>query len=543
MSEAVSPQATPPNNTVGKSILAARRMLQIGGISPRTAVSVYNRPHSGARIAVISGKSSKPTPAAAYTTVPVQTGDRYKIAVTPSQCDLTNPFPSPASAHSPSSRAASPSVTRTVAMLSSRDEGEDSAAVTLSSDETDDDCHRTSVTKHPQDCDQYSPLYGGYAAYRRICFSKTGNEIVLAVSELGDRVAAFFSKEQVASYRMSNGAWSNARLPTDIVSEILVQSTEDAQQYAADMIGISAGVAAAAINVTSTGAVFGVLAATASAANPAASRYFALFCGSVNVDACFENSERFSKSSLSDDTFIFAQTAEAEKEFNDGCPSALFSRAYAVIPIVHIETIEDDVSSGKRDVMTAVHNSTSVVSHAHVVNSLVRMQSNVSNTCESVKNHIVRMRGLFAECLTAKNKKSAAIAKSVLESSEPCQESMHKLAEMASVTSCIEEVVGATWSNVETIVSGAENIAAKAVADVYVAARVNFAPRPYESGAGFSRAVRWGYPQVLDGIDYSGDDKSVIDALESASELPGIPLSLREAFVNALNARKRRISV
>lgn len=472
-----SPQAV-VDNTASKSILAARRALQKSGMSPRSTIVVHGNPPSGRRVKV------KPTAAASHTVMPVSVDGKYKIGA------IVDDLPPVTTSSPATSRAASPSVTRTAAMLSSCD-----ANSTVSS-ESDVSCE--AVEHHNF----------GVAAYRRVHLSKNGTDMVLAVSELGDRLAIYFPKDKP----LDN--WVDPKLPTDVVHENYVQTIEEAELYGADMIGVSAGISAAAINVKATGTIFGVLAATASPGNANANRYFALLCEEENGE--------------SNDVFVFAQTREAEDEFTRGRPAALFPRAYAVVPVVHVDVIE----SGGKDVLFEIHKACGVISHAHVVSSLMRMQARVDAVYGRIKSQISRMRDLVPECETAKIKKCAALTQHC--HGNVSTETARELSELSSVSSCIEEMVAAAWSETEIALAEVEKTIAKTAANVYVAARINFAPYPGERGAGFARAARWGFPQVLDTIDFSVNIK---DALAFAIGVPGATPASSDAFQQALTAR------
>lgn len=501
----------PPNRIAG-----ARRHIQTRGVSPRPAYTEYYRPMG-------RDDTSDVLPPLELTGLPaflLGSADPAELPPVPSpvgeasEREARPPSPSPAQ-----KEASSPSVAR------SPPERRVSAPrpASASSEIKSHSNGSATPTKSLTGCFESLAL----TPYRTVVFKKTGDELILATTVYSHRVAVYVPRERAVPIRKKG--LSVHTESTDFVSEHSITEKEDLDKYGAGELCYAAGTAADEAEVTAYTDVFGVLASTTNPQNSKSTRYFALLCRSDS-----EPQESTTQDNPAEtDVYIYAETEAATHEFRNRHRRALFARAQAVIPIIHLSTIEKEASESEGPVALAncIYAATRKCELRFTVDAFVCTDS-LASRLERLRTVTDRLRLLAPECSLVRSKETdsalAVFSKDQTSVSEELRKhASNRVRELALYSVHLQETIGSYIEHVECAVSEAEAAAEAALASLYSDTRIAIFPDPVPRGSELAKAETWGYPPEMDALSVTDPPSGEAFLADSEFVPPQVATAMR----------------
>jgi hypothetical protein len=344
---------------------------------------------------------------------------------------------------------------------------------------------------------------GGFEPFRVVLLKKTGDQLVLCMTPLGDRVAVYLPADEDVGL-----ADAPAGVPRDVTTETQISTAQEAEQLGAYALAETAGMCSGKLKFSSDSTVFGVLAASTSVSNPAAGRYFSLMCTRTPAVSVARSPSPESDNTPDEaapagdmDIFLFSQTAAAIAEMRNGAPEASFACAFTVMPIVNADDVVRDITNGASTVSDAVRAVTPTVEQTHLSTSTKRLFDSTHARTKRIVSATAHVRDMFMEAHAARTIETAAVLK---HNGAVSTQGLVRLAALTAFSARIEELLGVAWTRIELLLSEAEDAAEKALACAFVESRLTVSPT-FANGAGytFARAVKWGFPRDLDGFSFA----------------------------------------
>lgn len=333
----------------------------------------------------------------------------------------------------------------------------------------------------------------GLTPFRTVSFRKTGDELILATSIYSHRVAVYVPRERAVPLR--NRGKLFAGLPSDLVAEHMITEREDLDKYGAKELCYAAGAAADGVEASVFSHILGVLAATTNPQNPRSTRYFALLCQAIEEPEAGSQQKEI-------DLHIYAETEAATLEFRNRHRHALFSRAQAVIPIIHLSTVEKEAArrEGMLSLADCIRNAVSKCEVQFMHRSFENTDHAIVRRLDRIYAITERMRELAPECSLTRASATEACLAQIKAPSNDCASASARVRELGLYSVHLQEAVGAYLTRVESALSEAEAAAESALANLYCETRIVVCPEPVTRSEQIAKAERWGYPIIMDGL-------------------------------------------
>jgi hypothetical protein len=380
----------------------------------------------------------------------------------------------------------------------------------------------------------------GWTPFRVVRLSRNGDELVLCVTDLRDRVCVYYPRERATELRAGNHMFPG--VPVDDMKEELVTTIEEAEAEGVDCLADSAAVCADEYGARHDGVVFGAISAAVSSLDEEeeeVARYFALL-------------HRDGEPPL----YFFAHGCDAEAH-----QPAKFARSVGTSPIVHSDLLATRASATAAALHIRAHTEASELRQAS--ESVSATAAKLRACLESSLAALAAFGDTLDRSLRMRARETARLVDDVIVIEEPAgtaapadsddetaaaaapppappptvfepalRRHVRRLCEFGSYASRLEEIVGTAASSAVAAAADVEAAIRSAAAEAFVETQAVFADATFQKRA----ASKWG-------IDASPSDDEMLAAVNFASIAKHLRVPAELCNGGAATTALRRVAV